>query len=115
MNQQQLDKIQDALASLKVDGLGVKRGTIRYTSNSAKVSLTFSLPGEDPDLATLKRFFPDYAGKRITGNGGLTYELCGYKPRSPKFPFIAKRLGDGAVFKFTGPSVHAQLRDKAKV
>ena len=42
------------------------------------------------------------------------YELLGYKPRSTKYPFVAKRLLDGKVYKL-GTSASAVIKGTAKL
>ena len=97
---QHVHQIRDALEELKLDGLDCKIGTIRYSADDAKVTLTFTRPGENEALIALRRSYPDLVGKEFM-HGGRPYELCGLKPRSPRFPFIGKNE-DGKLYKFSG-------------
>ncbi|MFW5871468.1 MAG: hypothetical protein ACOCUT_00020 [bacterium] len=40
---------------------------------------------------------------------GEEYKLVGYKPRSYKYPFLAKRLKDGKLYKYDADTVRMAL------
>ena len=102
----QLHHIRDALEEMRLPGLDIKVGTIRYSHRDAKVTLTFMREGTDsPELEALKRYHPDLAGKTFK-SAGHEFELIGFKPKSPRFPFIAKR-DDDKNYKFPRETVYA--------
>ena len=45
---------------------------------------------------------PEHLGAEFEADLGKRFKLIGLKPRSPKFPLLAKSLADGKVYKFKG-------------
>ncbi len=82
-----------------------------FSHDSGKFGLEIAKIGEDgvaltKDAESLKFYAPyvglpaDALGKTFTSRGE-TYMLIGYRPKSPKFPFIAVKVSTGQEFKFT--------------
>lgn len=58
--------------------------------------------------ATSEGLEPSDLGKTVLLHGE-EHELIGYKPRSRKYPFLAKRKRDGKVYKYTATAVRMAL------
>ena len=51
-------------------------------------------------------------GREFT-NGSDTFRICGYKPKSRKYPFIAENVATGKRYKFMTHTVSGGLKSKA--
>jgi hypothetical protein len=64
---------------------------------------------EASDFRSMAQYYdmePSDLGMEFTSNG-VAYRLSGIAPRSRKYPFLAERVRDGAVFKFTRNVIQA--------
>ena len=110
MERPQITTLLAALAAIKVDGFTIKVGTLRHSEDSAKATIEFRLEGaKSEEEKCLELIHPELVGKTFECRGS-TYTVFGYKPTSPKFPFIGVRSSDGSKFKFTEDAVIAKTR-----
>lgn len=84
-------------------GLSVSFKGGRYSASGCKITVEFSKINDDgtvetSEMVSLRRDYPDLVGKSFKSVGN-TYEIVGYKPRSPKYPFIGKN-SNGTMYTF---------------
>jgi len=104
-------EIDDALLELSEKyGIEIKTGSASFSNTNVTFKLELATVGSDGEVNTKEmddfrhnawRFglSEDDLGKEFTHRGNR-YRVVGMKPRSPKYPIIAERIGDGARFKF---------------
>tara|TARA_B100001245_G_C22712463_1_gene346619 strand:- start:180 stop:575 length:396 start_codon:yes stop_codon:yes gene_type:complete len=102
---------------MKSHGVKVERGGGTYdpAAGTLGIKFTFTLDGADgKEVADFNRYnyqFPAYEiGATFKSNGHI-FTLAGYKPRSSKRPFVAKR-SDGKEFVFGWDALEQKLGDK---
>lgn len=103
--------LTQALAPL---GLKVTRGRSVYDADKLTLKMEITAAGTDLEKKEFERWAellgvkPEDYGREIN-YGGTRYVLCGLSINRPKFPFVGKRLSDGAKFKLAGPGVKRAL------
>lgn len=103
--------LTQALAPL---GLKVTRGRSVYDADKLTLKMEITATGTDLEKKEFERWAellgvkPEDYGREIT-YGGTRYTLCGLSVTRPKFPFVGKRLRDGAKFKLAAPGVKRAL------
>lgn len=114
------DQINTALELVAEDlGIDISLGSCRYTTKNATLKLEIATLGDDgaiqnKEAEDFKIFAPRYGlsasdlGKTFESSG-TTYEVCGLKPRSRKYPILAKRA-DGRMFKFAARYVKERMQ-----
>ena len=104
------DDIQSALdAVAKRYGVQIKVGNSRFSNTNCTTKIDISTVSEGGTVMTKEA--TDY--NRYASSFGLTkklgetfefrydtYEIVGLKPRSSKYPVLAKNLSNGKTFKF---------------
>jgi len=104
------DDIQSALDSVaKRYGVQIKVGNSRFSNTNCTTKIDISTVNEGGTVMTKEA--TDY--NRYASSFGLTkklgdtfefrydtYEIVGLKPRSSKYPVLAKNLSNGKTFKF---------------
>jgi hypothetical protein len=110
-------KVQAALEEAFADtGITVKtgNGTFSPSKFTLKVDFTTMVGGKSNEELEFGRYASRYGlsaddfGKQFS-RGGDTYTICGVKPRSSKYPILAKCLSNGKVYKFSADVVKALL------
>lgn len=98
-------------------GIKVTKGNGKYDDTSLTVPITFNEPNEEGVVQTQEE--KDY--ELLAGSFGLygvplgttfifkgdTYTISGLKPRSRKYPVLAKQVANGKTYKF--PADHVRL------
>lgn len=114
------DEINEALKQIgEKYGISLKTGDARYSDSNITFKLELSLVNQNGQVITrdaenLKTYAPllglgsDPYGKQFVSNGKV-FKLVGYKPQSPKYPFIAQCIQSGQQFKFTEQAVKHHL------
>jgi len=100
-------KMNQALALLEEVGVHAEVGSMSFESDRATVKVQISVIGEGGEVVTQEA--ADYDRYRemydlpMLGtefiDGGHTYKVTGFKPRSRKYPVLVTRA-DGKRFKF---------------
>lgn len=104
------DDIQSALdAVAKRYGVQIKVGNSRFSNTNCTTKIDISTVNEGGTVMTKEA--TDF--NRFAANFGITkklgdtfdfrydrYEITGLKPRSSKYPVLAKSLSNGKIFKF---------------
>lgn len=113
------DQINAALEMVADDlGLNITVGSCRYTAKNATLKVEIATLSDDGSIQNKERedfkiWAPSYGlssgdlGKTFESNGN-TYEVCGLKRRSRKYPILAKRA-DGRMFKFAARYVKERI------
>jgi hypothetical protein len=102
-------EIEEVLSALeKKHNLKFRVGNMRYTSSTVSIKLDAAVVSEDgvvetPEFRALKVIHPELVNKTVSV-GGESMKIIGYKPRSPRYPFIGETV-DGRRFKLTEVSV----------
>jgi len=97
--------------------LSIGRGT--YDDSTAKLAIHIALPDADgnartKDAIAFERdafvfgFEPSDLGREFAINGSH-YAIAGLKPRSPRFPIIARDVSTGKLYKFPANTVKFAL------
>ncbi|MGE4486318.1 MAG: hypothetical protein AB7C95_00660 [Synergistaceae bacterium] len=95
----------DALQTLaEKHGLSVRFKGGKYGISGCKITVEFSQVNKDGSVETeemvaLRRVHPELVNK-LFDNGGAVFKIIGFKPRSPKYPFIAANES-GTRYKFS--------------
>ncbi len=106
----------DVLAALKVveekHGVKFTRGSGNYSDTDFTCKLVCQAVGDNGENigektaferdAQLFGFKPEHYGKVFTSPQGGQYRLTGFNYRARSMPIQAKRVSDGAAFKFPG-------------
>jgi len=102
------EKMNEALATLEEIGIHAKVGSISYEDQRASVKVEIAVMGENGEIVSkeasdYERYREMYELPELGTtfvNRGTVYTITGLKPRSTKYPVLAKRA-DGKSFKFT--------------
>ena len=115
--------IDKALAAVgKELGVNIKTGNCRYSSSTFTFKLEGCLIGDDGTAVTkeaesFKMLAASYGLKaehlhKEFKQGGDTFQITGLNYKARKFPIQAKRISDGATYKFPVDTVRfAMMRD----
>ena len=109
-----LRKLRDELDQYLVEvgdkyGVEITLGNATFTPVRASFKLEIACVSDDGEVHTkeaedFKRYArqyglrPDHLGQQFTYSSN-TYVLLGCKPRSTRFPIVARRLADGKTYK----------------
>ena len=96
-------------------GMSIRVGNMRYSDTVINMPVTASMISEDgvvqtperTDFIALAKFHgldPAWIDKEFLSRGD-TFRICGLKPRSRKYPVLAKNLLTGKTFKFDASEV----------
>jgi len=96
-------------------GVKISVGRATYEPHNATVKVELSTIGEEGEVhsreamdyqkhASLFGLDPNSLGAKFAMQGEL-FAITGLKPRSPKFPVLARRNRDGQMMKFTADTV----------
>jgi hypothetical protein len=109
--------IEAALASVAAKhNISLRTGKCKFSSANAEMKLEIAVldqsgVAETKELAALKLaasmtgVSDEVLFKEFKSFSGTTYVLCGYCPRKPKYPFLAKSKDDGKIYGLTRPTV----------
>lgn len=95
--------------------LAVSAGSFSPTDYRVRVELSAALTeGGSAAQEAFTRYAPRFGAKaadfgRIVTVLGVRYELVGIMPKSHKYPFLGKRVSDGAMRKLPAESVRFVL------
>lgn len=114
------DALNTALEAVGKDlGLSLDVGRMSYTSTSVSIKLTAAVIAADGVVMTeearnVKEWaFHHGCGEDALGKTfmqrGRTFRITGYKPRSPKWPWLATAVDDGRSYKFQDSAVKRAL------
>ena len=112
-------RLQDRLDAFD-DNYKVHIGNATFSENNVTFKVTVSVVGEDGKAITKEaEDFQHYAfryglkaedlGRKFKRWGGDTYEIIGAKPRSRKYPILARQVATGKVYKFTAQEIKLLL------
>lgn len=109
------ESVEEAL-ELVSEALGIqfKVTGCRYGTHDATMKIEMATVGDDgvaqhKEVAAFNHYAARYGltpedfGATFTSKSHL-YEICGLKPRSKKYPILAKRM-DGKTFKFSASHI----------
>ena len=110
------DEVVDLLNNyFKDQGIVVTKGNGKYDDTSLTVPITFNEPNEDGIVVTKEEM--DYlAYSKLFGLDGVPfgstftfrndlYAISGLKPRSRKYPILARQAANGKTYKFPADDV----------
>ena len=102
-------EIEQAIKDVtKKYGVEVKLGNTRFSGSNASTKFELMTISDSGDVMTKEATdfnrYKNYKGIRANlGDsfqyGGKTYTIVGYKPRSHKYPILAKCSNDGKTYK----------------
>jgi len=107
------DEMNAALVELaKGRGVTVKVGSARYTDDDVTFKVTVALDGFDRDKHDFENCCFVFGLKksdhgRMFNYAGFDYTLQKLKPRSPKFPIVARKNADGKIYKLPERSIES--------
>ena len=107
-------------------GISLKAGSCSYTPSNFTFKLEGSLIGDDGIAVTkgagaFKLLAHSYGLKaehlhKEFKDDGDTYRIVGLNPKARKFPIQARRISDGAIYKFPIDTIRfAMMRDGQEV
>ena len=113
------ERIQNVLDEAGFEDIDVKVGNASFGSGYATFKLNVSSVTADGNLVTKEaQDFKTYARLydlkpedlgRTFNQGRDVYEIVGAKPRSRKYPILAKNVDTGTVYKFSADMVALKL------
>lgn len=113
--------VNEALIKVgEVFNMSIKVGNIKYGDSDITLQVKASSISEDGVVQTQERtdfinlaksmgLEPEWIDKEFTLRGD-TYKIIGLKPRSYKFPILAKDLRSGKTYKISTADVCHQMR-----
>lgn len=118
------NRMEEALKKVSDDlGISFEIGKIRYSSDMFRTQIICVVANTSDDSSVAKvqwnqycsrySLSPDDFGKTFKSlsktQANANFEIVGCKPKSHKYPILAKNLSDGKTYKFPVSRVRAAL------